>query len=73
MVAEFLAALKAIPALVDGLREISKAITFYHESIMRKEFEEKLSQLNTYARQLENAKSKDEIASIIRNLNSIKL
>lgn len=68
-----LAALKAIPLIVDGLKEVSKAVTYYHDSIMQKEFESRKAELNQYAVQLQNAKDKNEIAAIIRDLNSIKL
>lgn len=68
-----LAALKAIPLIVDGLKEVSKAVTYYHDSIMQKQFESRKAELNQYAVQLQKAKDKNEIAAIIRDLNSIKL
>ncbi len=67
------AALIAIPEINKILNRIDSSIVQIAEARAEANLQEVKDQLNTLTKRLENATTREEIASIVRDLNSIEL
>lgn len=71
-VATLTAALKAIPEIVGLIRDIRDGIGKLRDSVDQSKFEKFKIEIDTITEKLKHAKSKEETAAIIRELNNIK-
>lgn len=65
------AALVAIPEIVEQLELLQDAIKTYRNTVLESELSEYKEKYNTLTKKLQNAETRDEVADIIRDLNSI--
>jgi uncharacterized membrane protein len=69
MAAEILAALKAIPLIVESIRDLAALVSKMNDAITAKNIAELKAEVNHSLVKLKSAKSKDERAALIEELN----